>query len=84
MNVKDARMIGTLQVGRAKVVIGDAHDGQHSVEQLADMMLDRLIAVSGEVPGPINDQLIAFKDRARALFIQYLTKAQEIERKRWP
>lgn len=76
-------MIGGIRLGTAKVVIGDAPDGNHSVEQLADMFMDRLINISGEAPKPVRDQIMAFQVQVRALTVQYLNKMAEIEAGRW-
>lgn len=74
-------MIGQIQVGKAEVFIGD-DNGEHSVEQLADMMLAKLIQVNGKAPPEIMEQVRAFREKAKLLFIRYLVQAQEIERRK--
>lgn len=81
MKASTARMIGDIMVGQARVFVGE-DQGEHSCEQLADMMLLRLVQVNGEAPREIMDQVIAFKDRAREVFIKYLKEAQAIEHRK--
>jgi hypothetical protein len=74
-------MINSVGVGQATVFIGEDH-GEHSVEQLAEMMLTKLIVVAGQAPQPVRDQLWAFRLKAKELFLQYLREAQAIERRK--
>jgi len=44
------------------------------------MALDKIISVSENVPQPIRDQVMAYKDRLRAVLFQYLLLARKEER----
>ena len=52
----------------------------HSPEELAEMAMDKIIHVSGDMPPAIRDQVEAYKDRLRAVLIFYLKQAQASER----
>ena len=69
--------MNNIQIGQATVIIGE-DAGEHSVEQLADMMMGKLLHISGSAPEPVRIQLEAFQDRARALCVRYLSEAQNI------
>lgn len=69
--------MNNIELGQVKVIIGE-DAGEHSVEQLADMMMGKLLHISGTAPEPVRLQLEAFQDRARALCIRYLSEAQSI------
>lgn len=72
-----------IRVGNVLIFTGNGEAGTHSVEQLAEMMLGKLIFISEtSMPKPVLDQVQSGKDRIRVLFIEYLKKAQEAERRR--
>ncbi len=52
----------------------------HSVEELTELCLDRVISVSEQAPAPIRDQAIAYKDNLRPLLVYYMKKAVQSDR----
>lgn len=69
--------MNNIELGQVKVIIGE-DAGEHSVEQLADMMMGKLLHISGTAPEPVRIQLEMFQQQARALCIRYLSEAQNI------
>lgn len=51
-----------------------------SPEELADRALDKIIYVGGQSDPVVTAQANAFKERIRAVLIQYLREAQRSER----
>lgn len=59
-----------------KVAVFSTTNRGHSPEELAEMAMNKLILVKGEIPDPLYDQIMAFKDRLHTLLLVYLEKAQ--------
>ena len=55
--------------------------GGHTVEQLADMCVNKLMVVSDEAPPEIRDQAQAFKDRMRMVVEFYMRQVKMCDRK---
>lgn len=52
----------------------------HSVEEITEMCLDRIISVSETAPPGIKEQALAFKDHLRPLLAFYIRKAVQSDR----
>lgn len=52
----------------------------HTVEEITEMCLDRIMSVSETAPTPIRDQALAFKNNLRPLLVFYMKKAVQSDR----
>lgn len=52
----------------------------HTVEEITEMCLDRIMSVSETAPAPIRDQALAFKNNLRPLLVFYMKKAVQSDR----
>jgi hypothetical protein len=52
----------------------------HSPEELAEMALDKIIFVGEEVPEPIRQQALAYRDKLREILLYYMHKAVQSDR----
>lgn len=62
------------------VLVATTNNRGHSPEELADLALDKIIQVSGEVPPEIKDQIVAFKEKLRYILTDYISRGQQSER----
>ena len=52
----------------------------HSPETIAELCVDRIVAVSDKAPAPIRDQAHIFKEHLKPLVLFYLKKAIQSDR----
>jgi hypothetical protein len=52
----------------------------HSVEEIVEMCLDKIIYISDTAPAPIRDQAVAYRDNIRPLLVFYINKAVQSDR----
>ena len=69
---------GTGSVGSVNVLTSD--NGGHSTEQITELALDKLIAISDKAHPAIQAQARAFKDRIANVMYHYITLARREER----
>lgn len=62
------------------VTITTTHGRGHSVEEIVEMCLDRIISVSDTAPDPIRAQAVAFKDNIRPVLHYYMQKTVQSDR----
>lgn len=55
------------------------HTGLNA-DEMADMLTAKLVYVGPDVPAPLRDQAVAYKDRIRTLSRAYIAQAQRSER----
>ena len=70
--------LGTGTVGSVNVLTSD--NGGHSTEQITELALDKLIAISDKAHPAIQAQARAFKDNAAKVIYHYITLARREER----
>ena len=70
--------LGTGSVGSVNVLTSD--NGGHSTEQITELALDKLIAISDKAHPAIQAQARAFKDRIANVMYHYITLARREER----
>ena len=70
--------LGTGSVGSVNVLTSD--NGGHSTEQITELALDKLIAISDKAHPAIQAQARAFKDNAAKIIHHYITLARREER----
>ena len=70
--------LGTGSVGSVNVLTSD--NGGHSTEQITELALDKLIAISDKAHPAIQAQARAFKDNAARIMYDYITLARREER----
>jgi len=69
---------GQGDVGQVKVFT--SNDGGHSPEQIADMAVNKIIAVSETAPPPIRDQALAYRNNIKDVILYYMRKMAQSER----
>ena len=69
---------GNGSVGRFMVYTTDSRG--HTPEELANMAMEHIIAVSSAAPEPIRLQAEAYKAKLHELMVRYLKKAVEQDR----
>lgn len=52
----------------------------HSAEELADMALSKILHVGEDLPVPIRDQALAYRDQLRDILVFYIRRAMLSER----
>ena len=70
--------LGTGSVGSVNVLTSD--NGGHSTEQITELALDKLIAISDKAHPAIQAPARAFKDNAARIMYHYITLARREER----
>jgi hypothetical protein len=61
------------------VMVSDPGKGL-SADQIADMLMNKIVFVGPNVPAPIREQAHAFKDHVRQIANHYVKMAQKSER----
>lgn len=69
---------GQGDVGQVQVFT--SNDGGHSPEQIADMAVNKIIAVSETAPPPIRDQALAYRNNIKDVILYYMRKMAQSER----
>ena len=64
----------------APVNVMTSNDGGLSDEQIAQMAVDKIVAVSDNAPDVIRDQAHVFKENVKKLLFHYLILARQEER----
>ena len=62
------------------VMVHTTNNRGHTPEELAEMALDKIIYIGEDVPEPLRDQALAYKERLRAVLIFYMQQAIKSER----
>jgi|TARA_R110000782_G_scaffold24701_1_gene64161 hypothetical protein len=52
----------------------------HSAEELADMALNKIVFVGDNVPDPIKEQALAYRENLRSVLVFYMRQAMLSER----
>tara|TARA_R110000803_G_scaffold185418_1_gene247798 strand:+ start:127 stop:393 length:267 start_codon:yes stop_codon:yes gene_type:complete len=65
--------------------VGNAHahttqNRGHSAEELADMALNKIVFVGDNVPDPIKEQALAYRENLRSVLVFYMRQAMLSER----
>jgi hypothetical protein len=69
---------GQGDVGQVQVFT--SNEGGHSPEQIADMAVNKIIAVSETAPPPIRDQALAYRNNIKDVILYYMRKMAQSER----
>jgi hypothetical protein len=69
---------GTSEVG--SVMVHTTENRGHSADELAEMALDKIIYVGQEVPEPIREQALAYREKLRGILVFYMRQAMLSER----
>ena len=69
---------GQGDVGQVQVFT--SNEGGHSPEQIADMAVNKIIAVSETAPPPIRDQALAYRNKIKDVILYYMRKMAQSER----
>ena len=69
---------GKGDLGTVKVFT--SNDGGDSPEQIADMAMNKIIAINEKSPPPIRDQAVAYRNNIRGVILYYLKKMAQSER----
>jgi hypothetical protein len=67
-----------IRAGSVEVVT--TSDGGHSLEFFAEGITRKIISVGDEMPGPIRDQALAFRDLILQVVLDGLKRAQASDR----
>lgn len=62
------------------VMVHTTNNRGHSAEELAEMALGKIIAVGDELPEPIKQQALAYRDKLRTILVLYMRQAMLSER----
>ena len=69
---------GQGDVGQVQVFT--SNEGGHSPEQIAEMAVNKIIAVSETAPPPIRDQALAYRNNIKDVILYYMRKMAQSER----
>jgi hypothetical protein len=69
---------GQGDLGSVKVFTSD--NGGHSPETMADMAMNKIMAINEQAPPPIRDQAVAYRNNVRNVILYYLTEMARTER----
>ena len=69
---------GQGDVGQVQVFT--SNEGGHSPEQIADMAVNKIIAVSETAPPPIRDQALEYRNKIKDVILYYMRKMAQSER----
>jgi hypothetical protein len=70
--------LATSEMGTALVFT--SNNGGHSPEQMAEMALNKIMAVSDTAPPVIRDQAFAHRERLKEVLVFYMNKMARSER----
>ena len=70
--------LATSEMGTALVFT--SNNGGHSPEQMAEMALNKIMAVSDTAPPVIRDQAFAHRERLKEVLVFYMSKMARSER----
>ena len=70
--------LATSEIGTALVFT--SNNGGHSPEQMAEMALNKIMAVSDTAPPVIRDQAFAHRERLKEVLVFYMNKMARSER----
>jgi len=51
------------------------HHRGHTIEEVSEMAINKIISISNEAPAPIRAQAHAFKDACRKIIVYYMQEA---------
>ena len=66
------------EVGHAYVCA--TKDRGHTAEELADMALNKIVFIGADVPDPIKEQALAYRENLRSVLVFYMRQAMLSER----
>jgi len=66
--------------GVGSVMVHTTTNRGHSPEELAEMALDKILYIGEEVPEPIRDQALAYREKIRNILVFYMRQAIQSER----
>ena len=69
---------GQGDVGQVQVFT--SNEGGHSPEQIAEMAVNKIIAVSETAPPPIRDQALEYRNKIKDVILYYMRKMAQSER----
>lgn len=69
---------GAGSVGRIEVVT--SNNKGHSIEEVAQMAVNKIISISDNAPDPIKAQAQSFRDTIKQTLVYYMTQAVEQDR----
>jgi|TARA_R110000744_G_scaffold39283_2_gene89467 hypothetical protein len=52
----------------------------HSAEELAEMALNKIVFIGSDIPDPIKEQALAYRDNLRDVLVFYMRQAMLSER----
>jgi len=67
-------------VKAGSVLVHTTENDGHSSEALAEMAMDKIVRISGDMPREIADQVNAYKDNLRSILIFYMDAAKSSEK----
>jgi hypothetical protein len=70
----------SVSMAAGEVVVRTADNRGFSVEEVADMAVDKILFVAEDAPAPIRDQARDFKEVMRQVIVQYLKVAVDHDR----
>jgi len=63
-----------------QVQVFTSNNSGHSPEQLADMAMNKIMAINEKAPPPIKDQAVAYRNNIRDVIVYYLKQMAKSER----
>src|SRR5262245_45270605 len=79
---REARDAGFAALGQPTVFLGNLHNPNLTVHQLANALLVAMFDASQVAPGNLKNQILAFQEETKTLFTQYLKEATRLEGER--
>ena len=70
--------IGKGDVGQVKIFTSS--DGGHSPETMADMAMNKIMAINEKAPAPIRNQAVTYRNNIRDVILYYLNQMAQSER----